>query len=207
MRVLQRIAALVLTGGMALSLTVAASAAKPAKAPKAAAAAVAPVMVEKLDLSADQKARVKEASLNFRAEQKKAQSLPTPKEKRQAMMAARQSYQTALKAVLTIEQQQKLEGMMKEAAEYQGLGPMGNNLVGLNLTSDQKDKVKTIGDKYQPELARLRADQKGATDKAAGRSQIQSVQRKMAEEIKAVLTPEQLSQMPKAKGRKKNNDK
>jgi Spy/CpxP family protein refolding chaperone len=205
MRVPQRIAAVVMAGAMSLSLAVAASAAKPAKGAKAPAAAVAPIMLEKLDLNADQKAKVKDATVSFQAEQKKAQDLSTPKEKRQALMAARQSYQTALKAVLTPEQQQKLEGMMKEAAEYKGLGRMGNNLVGMNLTSDQKEKIKTIGDKYEPELAKLRAEQKGATDKAAGRKQMQGVQSKMMDEVKAVLTPEQLSQMPKAKGKKKNN--
>jgi Spy/CpxP family protein refolding chaperone len=68
--------------------------------------------------------------------------------------------------------------------------------VGLNLTDDQKTKVKAIGTKYQPELMKLRQEQRTATDRRAVQQQITALNQKIMEEVKAVLTPEQIKQLP-----------
>jgi hypothetical protein len=207
MRVTQRLATVLLAGTMSLSLCVAASAQKGQKGQpgqkRAAAAVVAPALLSKLDLTGDQQVKIKAATATLQEERKKAQGLSTPKEKKQANQQALQAYQATLKSTLTAEQQQRLAQMMAQAREYKGMGPMGNQLVGIDLSDEQKQKIQAIGARYEPELTKLRQSVKESNDKKAVRGQMQDLNRKMMAEIKAVLTPEQQKSLAPAGRAKK----
>jgi Spy/CpxP family protein refolding chaperone len=199
MRLTQRVWAIAVAG--ALSLTVSAAFAQKGKA-AAARGSLPQVFVNKLNLTDEQKAKIKAATDQFQVEAKAAEALTTPKEKRQANNKARKTYADAVNAALTPEQQKQLAAMKEEAKQFAGMGPIGNQMVGLNLTDDQKTKIKEITAKYQPELEKLRAEQKSASDKKPIADQIKQLTTKVGDEVKAVLTPDQLKQLPG--GKKKN---
>jgi Spy/CpxP family protein refolding chaperone len=94
--------------------------------------------------------------------------------------------------------------MAQSAREYRGMGRMGQNLAGVNLTDEQKGKIKAIVARYEPEVQKLRTEQKNVTDKQTFRGQVQDLNRKMMQEIKAVLTPEQVQQMGQGQRPRKN---
>ena len=194
MRISQRLGAYLLAGVLALSL----SGSVLAQRGGARAQTVPQVWLNRLSLTDEQKTKVKSATEAYQTELRNSASLTTPKEKRQANRKARQAYESAVTAALNAEQQQKLAAMKEEAKQYQGMGQAGNAMVGLNLTDEQKSKIKEIGAKYQPELQKLRAEQRTATDKKAVQAQVRGVNTKMMEEIKALLTPEQVKQLPRA---------
>ncbi len=146
--------------------------------------------LERLNLDEAQKAKVKAATEALMAEQQKIQTL-AQEERRQAFMTARTNYETAIKGTLNADQSKKLEAMRAEAMQYMALGPIGNQLVGLNLTDEQKAKVKEIGAKYQPEMEKLRAEMQNTQDRQALQMKQRELSMKVFEDIKAVLTPEQ----------------
>lgn len=187
-----RVAASLLAGSLMLSLAVASFAQAPGRR---ATGAFPTAIVRKLSLNADQKAKVKAATDAYQAEFDEAAKLSTPKEKRAANRTAREKYETAVKAVLTPEQQKQLDALLTEAKEYKDFGPMlGSQIAAAGLTAEQKAKVKEITAKHLPELDKLRAAQKEATDKPAVQAQIREEQQKMAAEVREILTAEQQKQ-------------
>jgi Spy/CpxP family protein refolding chaperone len=199
MHVPSRVAASLLAGSLMLSLAAASFAQAPARRPTGA---IPTAIVSKLNLNDDQKAKVKIANDTYQAESNEAAKLTTPKEKRAANRTARTKYETAVKAVLTPDQQTQLDALLAEAKEYKDFGPMvGSQMAVVGLTAEQKVKVKEITAKYLPELEKLRAAQKEATDKQAVQAQIREQQQKMAAEVREFLTPEQQKQF--GAGRKK----
>jgi Spy/CpxP family protein refolding chaperone len=202
MRVSQRLAAVMLTG--ILSLSVASGAFAQKGGGRRGGGTYPPALLNQLNLNADQQAKVKAAADAYRAEQVKFQALPTPKEKRQAQRAARGTYESAVRAALDADQQKKLQTIVAEAREYRGMGPMGMQLAALDLNADQKTKVKGIAAKYEPELQKARAG--AGADKKAARMATREVNAKMRTEVMTVLTPEQQKQLrPAGKVKKKNN--
>lgn len=196
MHIPSRVAAGLLTAALSLSLMTA-SLAQQGRGGGGYPAAI----ITKLQLTDEQKAKVQAATEVLKTENAAAQQLTTPKEKRQAGKAARDKYEAAVKGALTPDQQTRLDAMLAEAKQFPELGTQAGQMVGLNLTDEQKAKVKEIGGKYQPELQKLRASQKDATDKQAVMAQIREQQGKMMAEIREVLTPEQRKQL--GGGRKK----
>jgi Spy/CpxP family protein refolding chaperone len=158
-------------------------------------------IVTRLNLNDEQKAKFQAAADTYKAENATAQALTTPKEKRAASKVAREKYDAAVRAALNADQQKQLDGFLAEAKEFPMLGTNASQMVGLNLTPEQKSKIQEIGAKYQPELKKLRDSQKDATDKQAVMAQIREQQGKMMGEIREVLTPDQRKQLPA--GRKK----
>jgi hypothetical protein len=197
MQLTQRLWAIATAGFLAVSVSAAAIAQQGAKPPRGA---VPQVFLNKLMLTAEQKGKVKAATDQLQTELTAANALTTPKEKRQATNKARKSYETAVNGALTEEQQKQLQAMKDEAKQFAGMGQIGNQMVGLNLSDEQKTKINQIRAKHQPELEKLRAELKGASDKKSLQDQIKQVNTKMADEVKAVLTADQLKQLP---GRKK----
>lgn len=91
-------------------------------------------MLSKLDLTEDQKAKVKAIMDASKADLEKAE---TPEAKRKVFQESMEK----IKAVLTAEQKTKLEEALK--ARMAG-GPGARMLAGLDLTDDQKKQVETI---------------------------------------------------------------
>jgi Spy/CpxP family protein refolding chaperone len=211
MHLTQRLAALVLAG--AVSLSVSTAFAQQAQAPGQGqgrgqrqgrrGGTIPDAWLTRLKLSADQSTKVKAATEAYRGDLEKARAL-NMEDRRAASQAARTSYQTAVKAALTPDQQKQLQAMMDEAQAF-GMGPIGMQLAGLGLTTEQKAKVKEIAAKHQPKLDELRASQRTASDRQAVRTEMRAEQQKMLDEIKTVLTPEQQKQLlPLGQGRRRN---
>jgi hypothetical protein len=199
MRVPQRIAVAFVACTMVIGL---AGAAPAQKAQKKAAVPPA-VLLEKLDLTADQQGKLDTATAAYRAETKKVAGV-TGKEKRQRTKQARLAYDAAIRSVLTDDQEKSLAAMMQEAEEYRGLGPMGARLVGLNLSAEQKSRIRQIAARHAPELEKLKAERKAAADKKSVRPEIRRQQQQMMSEVRAVLTPQQANQLrPAGNGRKR----
>lgn len=202
MNLTQRLGAILITGALSLSLLSAAHA--QGGGGRRAPGLLAPPIVARLNLDADQKAKVQAAAEAYIQAVQDANALTAPKEKRQASRKARQDYEAAVKAALNAEQQKQLETFQAEAKELTGMmGPAGNQMVGLNLTAEQKTQVKAISDKYAGDRQKLQAELKAATDKKAVQSQIQDLNKKMIAEIREVLTDDQRKLLRPAGARRK----
>jgi len=205
MRLSQRLCVVLLAGALSVSVAAAAPGEKGQRAPGAGKAAVAaPAILSKLDLTPDQQTRIRAAAATLKSERQKAQALSTSEEKRQAMRTAAMNYQTTLKSVLTAEQQEQLKGMAQTARQYRGSGRIGQQVATMNLSSEQKSKIQAIMARYQPEMQKLRAEQRSASDKQSLRGRMQELNEKLMQEMKAVLTPAQLQQMGPVRGARKN---
>lgn len=189
-----RIAALLLAGVLTLGLAAGASAQAQGQRRGGQQQIVLPALwLTRLSPNADQQAKLKAAEDAYKAEAEKIMALATPQEKRAATMAARKTYEDAVKAALNEEQNKKLDVLRADAREFQAMGPAGMQIAAVGLTPEQKTKVKEIVAKYQPELEKARA---GATDAAAGREATREISMKMMQEVRAILTPEQLKSLP-----------
>ena len=196
MQMLQRAAALLLAGGIALSLSLSAHAQRGQRGLQGErGGAASATLIQRLNLTTDQQTKVKAAADTFRADIQKARAMTDPQARRQAMRQARQNYETALNAALTPDQQRQLQSLREEARQYRAFGPIGSRLAGLNLTDDQKTKIKAIAAKYQPETDKLRTALRNGGDREQLRTQSRELRRKMRNEVTAVLTPEQQKQL------------
>lgn len=205
MRGTPRFAAILLAGALSLSAAAAVSAANAAKArqPGRIAAAISPAWFSRLSLTPDQQTKVQAANETLRADLQKVRNLTSPDEKKAALREARQTYRQTIQAALTPAQVTQLESVMAAARQFHALGPVGVRLATLNLTDAQEGKIKEIAAKYQPDIARLHASLKDAADKKSVRDQIHELQQKIVNEVKAVLTPEQVAQLQPAGSRLK----
>jgi periplasmic protein CpxP/Spy len=127
----------------------------------------------KLNLTDDQKARIKEVLQQAR---KDAQAATDRAEKRKIVEAAREKIRTT---VLTEDQRKQLGERF--AANHPRLAAMGKLAKELNLTDDQKAKSKEI-------LQQARKDAQAATDKEAKQKIMQDARKKIHD---TVLTDDQ----------------
>jgi Spy/CpxP family protein refolding chaperone len=186
---------LLLAGVLSLSLAAAAFAQGAGAGPRAQT--IPKAWEVKLNLNDEQKTKLKAAGDAYRTELASAANLTTPKEKRMAARKARETYDAAVNAALTPDQLKLMATLKEDAKQYSAMGVPGNSMAVMGLSDDQKSKIKTITDKYSPDITKLKADLKAATDKKPVRDQLDAVTAKMMDEVKAVLTPEQLKQLPK----------
>lgn len=208
MRISQRIAAAILTAALSLSLSGAVMAQKGGRGGAGRNNVVIPRLWEnKLNLNADQKTKLEAAALAYDKEAEAAAALTTPKEKRQANRRAKDTYTAAVNSALNPEQQKQLSALRTEASEFAGMpNPMA--FATMNLTAEQKTKIKEINAKHQPEIAKLRGELKTAADRKAVQSQIRAANAKLTDELKTVLTAEQVQQIPgQGKGGKRKKKK
>ena len=195
MRMSQRFAALVVTTVLSLSVIGIALAQGQARGPGGGRNAVlSPAWIDHLNLNADQQTKIKAAADTYRAAATQARSL-TGQERRQAGQQARSAYESALTSTLNADQQKQLQALRDEAQQYRGLGSLSSQLVVLNLTDDQKSKIKEIITRHQPDMEKLRASQQGTSDRTAVRTQMRDLTQKMRGEVLAVLTPDQQKQI------------
>jgi len=209
MRMPHRIGATLAVAALSLSLC---SAVFAQKGQRRGGMAISPVLLaSKLSLTEEQKTKLQSANDAFQAETARIRGLATPKERREANKANRETYQTALQGVLNADQKKQFEALTLEARDYQAYGQMGGRLVGLSLSDEQKGKIKEIAAKYQPDVQKLRDEQKTATDKKAITAQVRELNAKMSDEVKVVLNADQQKQFDatnvgKAKKKKKKKN-
>jgi len=135
--------------------------------------AVSFAMLRRLDLTAEQQAKVKEIMASAR-EAAKGQ------EGRARGQAYTDAMQKIVKDVLTAEQREKLETMRSQAPQRRA----GGMFAGLDLTEEQQKKIRKI-------QASMREKISAAEGREARREAYQAMQK----EIQAVLTPEQLEKL------------
>lgn len=149
-------------------------------------------VIARLNLNEEQKTKITTAGEAYIKAAQDANALTTPKEKRQANTKARTEYLAVVTAALNDEQKKQLEAFQAEAKELTAMmGQGGNQMVGLNLTAEQKTKIKEIADKYAPERQKLADELKAATEKKPVQDKIAELGRKQMEEIRPLLSDDQ----------------
>lgn len=167
---------------------------------------------KKLDLTADQQNRIKTINENFRNQMKslKDQTGLSEAEKRSRRESLQKQHVADIQAVLTAEQRAKAENMKKDwkqdKKEYKrdsmnhhrgdrGMhqGKKGDFAKDLNLTAEQKAKLEAIRAENKTKLEALRAD--NSLTKEQKRAKMQELMKAQQEQMKAILTPEQLEKM------------
>jgi len=179
--------------------------------------------MQQLKLSEEQRARLKAIRESQKAEMKalKEQALNAEqtKEKRKAI---HEKYRTEMQSVLNAEQKAQLEQMKaqrkengkkgKFTRERKGPGAMGfrkgatGSFGNLNLTTDQQAKMKSVREQYKGQFEAIRADQSSTREQK--RARMQELMKSQQEEIRKILTKEQLQQIEsKKKQRPERNTK
>lgn len=176
-------------------------------------------MTEKLALSADQSAKVKEINMRY-AEKAKAQFANKETGDKAQMKAAHKALRTERKSeltkVLTQEQAAKWE-QMKAAHKGKGHGEGKGKGAGrgfdpakraemqtarmtesLGLNADQAAKIKAINQKYA-EKAKAAHDANAGADKGKMKAAHKAMQTEKQKEIKQVLTKEQAAKWEQQK--------
>lgn len=145
-------------------------------------------LLNRLGITPEQQTKIRSAVDAYQAEMRKAEGLTTREERGQVARTAAEGYRAALAAALTPEQQKQLQGLLEEA---RSLGPLGPQLVVLDLTEPQKVKLKEIAARAQADVEKLRAE---GVEGPALRTRYGEITGRMLDESRAVLTPEQQKQ-------------
>ena len=81
------------------------------------------------------------------------------------------------------------------------LGSIGMAVYSLPLSDDQRAKLKEIAARHQPEIQKLReAAAQAGNSRETLRPQAEALQEKINNDVRAILTPEQLKQLDDARG-------
>lgn len=153
-------------------------------------------IAQKLNLSEDQKTRMKTANETF-AQQMKALNqnenitVKEQKERRQAIVS---QHQTQIDAILTTEQKskmQELKGSFRPGRNDKGMvrGDRMDRFKSLNLTDEQQNRMKTINEDFKTRIQSVQ-NNSSLTD-VQKKEQLKSLHEQHANDIKSLLTPEQ----------------
>lgn len=143
---------------------------------------------KELNLSAEQQTKMESANADFRTKMKelKAQSDLSKEDKMAKMKEMKEQHQTAVNSILTPEQQTKMKDLRarKDSPRKDGKGRKamamhnnkdkkhrGDKMKDLNLTEDQKSKIKALNEDF--------------------RTKSRELAQKHREELNKVYTPEQ----------------
>jgi hypothetical protein len=163
----------------------------------------------KLDLTADQKMRMKSLNENFKDKLKelnKNENL-TVKEQRERREAIINEHRSSVDAILTPEQRKELDAEKKNF-DKANKGQRGERLENLearlDLSDNQGQKIKAVNQDFRTKMQAIKKDDK-LTD-AQKKEQVETLQKQHNESIKAVLTEEQKNKLEdqrrNGKGRK-----
>ncbi len=160
-------------------------------------------MYKDLDLTQDQKDQIAKINAEHKAamqDLKAKENSITVAEHKEQMKALGKARYEKVQNVLTAEQKEKLE---KKRAERKGKGPNahfnGKRAKGgiaksnLNLTDEQSAKVKTIRSNTQSKIKSIRESE--ALNPEEKKQQTIAAFKQQSDEMKSVLTPEQVKKM------------
>lgn len=74
----------------------------------------------------------------------------------------------------------------------------------MNLTADQQQKMQQLRSNFRPQLEALRNDNSLTQDQK--RAKMQDLMKQQQEQMKSILTPEQLEKMKTLRQERKNKD-
>jgi Spy/CpxP family protein refolding chaperone len=175
-------------------------------------------MFKELNLTEDQKAKMKSIREAQKAEMKSLKADGKSEEDKDARKALHEKYKTQIDAVLTSEQKAKLDQRKddwKEKGKAGKLDGFGKGQKGdkkdrmkefgkeLNLTTDQQAKVKSINEDFKGKMETLRKN--STLSQEEKREQVKKLAESHKTSLKAVLTQEQIAKMEEA--RKKHGEK
>ncbi|WP_460569300.1 hypothetical protein [Flaviaesturariibacter terrae] len=170
-----------------------------------------------LNLSADQKAKLKSIHEREKAELDalRGNTALSQEQRRTQGKAIRDKYQAERKAILTPEQAQKMEQFRAEHKDDRR-GPGGRDTIQgrrpgpgeargqrggrmqemqkeLNLTADQQARLKAIREEYRPKMEAIRNDNSLTQEQKKTRAK--ELMKAQQEQMKSVLTAEQQQKM------------
>ncbi len=166
---------------------------------------------EKLNLTADQKAQLKSMRQDMKTqmlELKKNNQL-SEADRKTRRQELHQQFKSKMEAVLTPEQKDQLVKMRTEWKEKKGKNAnfrdgqafnknrhterMQQMQQALDLSKDQQDKMTQIRSSYQKKIQTIHND--ASLSQEDKKSHIKELMKQQREEIKTVLTPDQLQKM------------
>lgn len=173
-------------------------------------------LAQKLNLSEDQKTRLKSINESFKTRMQELQkndgiTVKDSREKRKALM---EEHKNQVQAILTPEQKSQLETLKKDKkGKWDGEGKKGKMgkapdmekmKTELNLSADQVAKLKTRQDQMKEIMKSTREDQ--SLTKEQKKEKMQQLHKENKEIMEGILSPEQLQKMKTLKqDRKKPN--
>jgi Spy/CpxP family protein refolding chaperone len=156
-----------------------------------------------MNLTADQRAKLKTLREEFKHKAYGLRNEPLPEEERKTkMQALHKEHRASMEAILTPAQKQQLT-RIKEV--HKGSWKEGNRLNGkmhkpaeklqeeLNLTTEQQAKLKAIRVEYKTKMQSVYNDQ--ALSETAKRSKLHELKKAQRQEQKTVLTKEQAEKL------------
>jgi hypothetical protein len=160
------------------------------------------MMAEKLNFSEDQKASMKKINEDFHAqmdELKKNDNI-TVKEWKSRMETLRKGHQAKMQGLLTNDQKAQLEKMKTEGQamhEADAKARMEKMKIKLGLTDDQVAKLNTSRSDMMGKMKALREN--NSLDEGSKREQMKELMKQQKENMKSILTEEQLKKWQEAK--------
>ena len=167
-------------------------------------------LTKDLDLTDAQKQKMKETRENYRkevAELNKNENI-TVKEMRDRRAALAKDHKAAIDEILTQEQKNKIKEQRNKSMEQrkQLQAKRAEKMKkDLALSDDQSAKLKTMNEGYKSKFESLRSNE--SLDRAAKKEQFEALKEQRKEELKNVLTQEQikkLDEMKKDRGGRKH---
>jgi Spy/CpxP family protein refolding chaperone len=153
---------------------------------------------KKLNLTEDQKARIKSINDSRRTEiQALNNTALTVDQRKGKMKELHQKYQTQMQSVLTPDQKEQMKSFKEKSKGKKGElgrhhGAKGK-MESLNLSQDQKDRMQKMRESYKGQFGAIR-DNKSLTDDQR-KEQMKSLKQKQHEDMKSILTKEQADKM------------
>ncbi|HUR11782.1 MAG TPA: hypothetical protein VM012_10460 [Flavitalea sp.] len=157
-----------------------------------------------IDLSASQKEEMQKINKDFQAEMKslKSNSQLTDAQKKEQRIQLLSRRKEAVNKILTPEQKQKWEaskstherGKKEFSKTAQG---KNDHMKDLNLSQEQVAKIKTINASYQDKISLLKNHRK--EERTEQKQAFAKLRKQQHDEIKAVLTPEQIEKFESKK--------
>ncbi len=163
-----------------------------------------------LNLSDDQKQQLKVIKENQRtqmAELKKNENISV-KELRDRKTSLAKEHKSAIEGILTPEQKTKIQEQRNKSMEKRQqmqAKRMEKMKKDLALTDAQSSKLKTMNESYKGKFESLKRNE--SLDRTAKKEQFQALKQQQKEELKNVLTPEQIQkfdEMKKDKGARRH---
>ena len=150
--------------------------------------------LDQLGLTDDQKKTIDAAYENAKEEIKKV-AKSDPQERRQALTKAMTDLREKVGGVLTDEQKAKL-GQLRAGAGDQ-VERLRGALEKLDLTSEQKEKLKPVLEDAKKKFTELREQLQGG-DRAAMREKLKTLMDETRDKLKEILTSEQAEKLKTA---------
>lgn len=159
------------------------------------------MMMGKMNLSVEQKAKLKTINEARKNEVEALDKTALTTDQRKAKMKEiQEKYQGQVKAVLTPEQQNQMKSFKDKGRghkEFDKRGEGKEKMESLNLSPDQKASMSKMRESYKGQFQAIK-DNKSLTDEER-KEQMKALKQKQHEEMKNILTKEQAEKIQSSK--------